>query len=121
MPDTPESPVPSVPEVQIRLHEVAKMLRESSTLDGTSQRALAELVAELGKSLATAHLPAAEVAQLADSTAQLAESLHHEQDRGLLGKARDRLEGALLNAESHAPNAVGLARRVLNTLTELGI
>jgi hypothetical protein len=121
MPETPEPVVPSVPDVQTRLHDVAKMLRDSSSLDAVSQRSLAELVEELGKALAAAQLPPTEVTHLADSTAQLAESLHYEQDRSVLGKARDRLEGALLNAESHAPLAVGLARRLLNTLAELGI
>ncbi len=121
MPDTPQSNTPSVPEVQARLHEVAKLLRQSSSLDTASQRALSELVSELGKSLAGAQLPAEEVAHLADSTAHLAEALHHEHDRGLLGKARDRLEGAVINAEAHAPNAVGLARRFLDALANLGI
>ena len=121
MPDVPEPTTPSLPAVQARLNDVATLLRASSSLEPTSQRALGELVEELSKALAAAALPATEVAHLADSTAQLAESLHHEHDRGLLGKARDRLEGAVLSAEAHAPNAVGLARKLLAALADLGI
>ena len=121
MPDTPQSQPPSVAELQARLRDVANSLRRSSSLDVPSQRALSELVQELSKALAAAQIPADELAHLADSTAHLAETLHHEEDRGLLGKARDRFEGALINAETHAPNLVGVARRLLDALANLGI
>jgi hypothetical protein len=121
MSEMAESPQPSVPEIQARLRQVSRMLRESSSMEPSSQRALAELVDELNKALATAQLPAAEVAELAVSTAHIAEALHHEHDRSLLGKARDRLQEAILSAEAKAPNAVALAGRVLNALAEWGI
>ena len=41
--------------------------------------------------LASANVPPAEVAHLAESTAHLAESLHAQHDRGLLAGARDHL------------------------------
>lgn len=106
-------------EAQARLHEVASRLRQGP-LDEGSQRALAALIDELTSTLETQAVPSPEVARLAQSTAHLAESLH-EQDRGLLGKARDRLEGALIDAEAHAPVAVGLARKLLETLSNFGI
>jgi hypothetical protein len=121
MPDIPESNPPSLPEIQARLSDVSRMLRKTSSLDPESQRALAALVDELNKSLRMANVPAAEVSHLAESTAQLAESLHYQQDRGLLGAARDRLERAVSNAEAHAPLAVGLARRLLDALANIGI
>jgi hypothetical protein len=108
-------------EIQKRLHEVARMLREARGIDTESQRVLAELVAELNTALQTANVPAPEVSHLAESTAHLAESLHHQHDKGILGKARERLEGAMLNAEVHSPNAVGLARRLLDALSNIGI
>jgi len=121
MPETPESSPPAVPELQARLQQVARMLRHSGSLEPESQHALAALVEELSKALETATVPPVEVAHLAESTAHLAESLHHEQDRGLLEKARDRLERAVGNAEALAPLTVGLARRLLDALANLGI
>jgi hypothetical protein len=38
-----------------------------------------------------------------------------------LGKARDRLGAAVLQAETHAPVAAGLARRLLDVLGNIGI
>jgi hypothetical protein len=110
-----------VPEVQGRLHEVARLLRASGSLDAASQRALAELVDELSQSLQAGTVPAAEITQLSDSTAHLAEALHHQHDTGIVSKARERLEGAVVHAETHAPVAVGLARRVLDALANIGI
>jgi len=121
MPENPESNPSSWPEIQARLSDVARMLRQTGALDPASQRALAALVDELNQSLRTANVPAAEVSHLAESTAQLAESLHYQRDRSLLEAARDRLERALSNAEAHAPLAVGLARRLLDALANIGI
>lgn len=121
MPDTPSPNNPSVSEVQSRLHEVARMLRHSPDLGAESQRILAELVDELSTVLQAANVPPAEVAHLAESTAHLAESLSQPQDIGLVSKARGRLEEKLLEAESHAPTAVGLARRLLDALANIGI
>ena len=121
MPDTPSSTPPSVSEVQSRLHEVARMLRQSPDLGAESQRILAELVDELSTALQAANVPPAEVAHLAESTAHLAESLSQPQDTGLVGKARGRLEEGLIEAEAYAPTAVGLARRLLDALANIGI
>jgi hypothetical protein len=102
-----------------RLHEVASKLRQGP-LDEESQRALAALIDELTNTLETQIVPSPEVARLVQSTTHLAESLH-VQDRGLLGKARDGIEWALIDAEAHAPVAVGLARKLLDTLSNFGI
>jgi hypothetical protein len=120
MPDKPESQ-PSVPEVQARLHQVARMLQKSGSLDPDARSVLADLVDELGVLLRSSNAPAAEVAHLADSAAQLAESLHHQQERGLLGAARDRFNAAVIRAEATAPVAAGLARRLLDVLANIGI
>jgi hypothetical protein len=121
MPDNRESRTPSVPELQARLQDVGRLLKQSDALDPESRLALMELVAELKKALAGGEVPAAEVTHLAESTAQLAEALRHPPDRGLLVKARDRLERAVGRAEAEAPDAVDLARRVLEALADLGI
>jgi hypothetical protein len=121
MADEPVLKTPSVPEIQARLQTVARMLQRSHSLDSASQQALSELVQELGAAIGSAQVPAAELAHLADSTARLAESLHHQHDQGLLGQARDRFEKAVVRAEARAPFVSGLAQRLLETLANLGI
>jgi hypothetical protein len=121
MSDTPEPSAPAVSAIQARLQDVARLLRKSSSLDPEAQRALAELVAELSKTLEKAPVPPTEVAHLAESTAHLAEALHHQNDRGMLGAARDRLERAVIRAEIRSPLAVGLARRLLDALANIGV
>jgi hypothetical protein len=119
MPETPEPSKPAVPEVQARLKDVARLLRQSDSIDPESQQALAELVDELSKTLA-GPVPPDEVTHLAETTAHLAEVLHQREQR-LPFSVRDRLERALVNAEAHAPTAVGLARRLLDALANIGI
>jgi hypothetical protein len=121
MPDTPHSNPPSVEEVQKRLHEVARMLHGSGSLDPDARSALAELVDELGATLQASNAPPAEVARLADSAAHLAESLHYQRGRGILGAALDRFNAAVIQAETKAPVAAGLARRLLDVLANIGI
>jgi hypothetical protein len=121
MAEAPQPGPPDVPALRARLHEVAGLLRQGTAVDATSFEALAELVDELGEALKTAALPTAEVRHLADSTAQLAESLHRRHDRGLLGRARDRLSQAAVDAEAHAPTLVGVVRRLIDALANIGI
>jgi hypothetical protein len=121
MPETPESSTSSVSEIQARLNSVAAMLQKSGSIDPESRRVLVDLVDELSQALNAVKAPGEEVSHLAETTAHLAESLHHQQGTGILGKARDRLEMAVSNAEAHAPVAVGLARNLLETLANLGI
>jgi hypothetical protein len=97
------------------------MLRQNKTIDQQSRHALAELVDELTKSLQGQNVPPAEVARLAESTAHLAESLHHHRERSMLGAARESLEQAAVGAEAHAPLLVGLARKVVDVLAGFGI
>ena len=75
MSDTPPSVPPAVPDVQVRLQEVARLLRQTGSIDPESKRVLAELVDELSKALTTAAVPPAEVTHLAESTVHLAEAL----------------------------------------------
>jgi hypothetical protein len=118
--DIPEPSGPSVSEIRTRLRAVAGMLRESRTIDPESQRILAELVDELSAALQSSSVPPGEVAHIAESTAHLADSLHQQHDQGVLASARDRLEEAVLNAESRS-TIVGLARRLLDALANIGI
>jgi hypothetical protein len=117
----PEPQSTPLPEIRERLQEIASLLRQSGSLDPETNRALAELVDELTRVVQPVTMPVAEVTHLAETTAQLADALHYQRDRGFLGKARDRLERAVNNAEDHAPTAVGLARRLLDVLANIGI
>jgi hypothetical protein len=116
-----ENVTPPVPEIEARLHEVARLLRESSSLDPDSRGVLAELIDELGQALRSSQPAPAEVAQLAGTTAQLAEALHRRHDSSWLAQVRDRFEEAAARAEVRAPVAVGLARRLLDALANIGI
>jgi hypothetical protein len=116
----PENTTPA-PDIQKRLHEVARLLRESRTVDPGSRQILAELVEELSRTLQSSHAAPEELAQLAGTTAQLAEALHRKHDTGWLGQTRDRFEEAVARAEARAPVAVGIGRRLLDALANIGI
>jgi hypothetical protein len=115
------SQVPLSSGVQTSLHTIAEILRDPHPLTHEIRTLLADLVDELGRVLSTATMPPMEVAHLAESTAQLAKAVHSRESPGLLAAARDRVEAALLAAESKAPFIAGLARRLLDTLADIGI
>jgi hypothetical protein len=121
MPEEPSSQKPAATGVQASLRTIAEILRDPRPLSHDLRAVLAELVDELGRVLGTAVVPPAEVAHLAESTAQLARAVHRQEPPGLLAAARDRVEGAILAAESKAPLTAGLARRLLDTLADIGI
>jgi hypothetical protein len=121
MAETAKPGTPTVPEIQARLQGVAHLLRRQGPLEAEAKRALAELVDELSRILETSAVPPAEVTLLAESTAHLAEALHQQQQRELPVSVRERLQRAVVRAEARAPNAVGLARRLLDALADLGI
>lgn len=116
----PEQPPPSAAQVQTNLHDLARLLRQAHHLDPAVQQALAELVDELGRALDPG-VSSAEITHLAASAAQLAHALHQRHDSGLLTAAKERLESAARRAEAKAPLATGIARRLIDTLANLGI
>jgi hypothetical protein len=78
-------------------------------------------VDELGNALTGSPVPSPELAHLSESTSHLVQALHERHDTGVLAAARDRLNEALVRAESGAPNIAGLARRVIEALSNIGI
>ena len=72
-------------------------------------------------SIRKAAAPSPEEAQLVHSTAQVVEALHHSRDSGPLEAARERLEESAAELEARAPNVAEFARRLLDTLSILGI
>jgi len=67
------------------------------------------------------HAPAPQAAHLAESSTQLVHALHRKQHAGLIAAAKERLEEAPTRAETEAPVATGLARRLVDALANMGI
>src|SRR4051794_34582699 len=111
MPETSPSSV----TVRAYLRAVAQLLRNVPHLNANAQRLLADLVDELGAALEADAVPSDEVAHLADCSAQLVTAAQ-QGEGGMLGRARTRLERAVLAAETEAPLAAGIARRLTETL-----
>lgn len=108
-------------EVKSNLQELAQLLRQADHLEPDAQRELADLVDELAKVLGPVASPSAETKHLTDNTAHLVHALHQQHPPGLLAAARKRLEESALRAESEAPLATGIVRRLLDALANLGI
>jgi hypothetical protein len=121
MSDELEPKPESVQAVQTHIHQLAQRIRGSRSVSPEVQAALAELLDELNATLKQPNAPPAEVTHLAESAAHLAQALHDQQDEGVVAKAGDRLRVAMLQAEAHAPTAVGLARGVIDALASIGI
>jgi uncharacterized protein DUF4404 len=119
--DMPDPANHSESEVRSRLRNAAGLVQKSDSLDPDVRQTLSELLDELGRALETHEAPTAEIQRLAEGATHLAESLHRRHDQSILKSARDRLDSLLLQAESHAPTAVGLARNVTDRLANLGI
>jgi ABC-type transporter Mla subunit MlaD len=108
-------------KVQQHLHTIARLLRDVRHLSPEAQELLAELVDELGQALASDTVPPAELNRLAEHVTQLLRAAEPGAERGVLGQIRNRLEQAAAALESRAPLLTGLTRRLIETLSEMGI
>ena len=121
MPEQPQPNPPSRPEIAASLHAVSQLLRQAHHLSPEAQETLAELVDELGRAIGSGTASPEELARLQESTARLLEAVHQQRDEGVVAAARDRLEEAVIGVESRAPVVAGVARRLLDALSNLGI
>jgi hypothetical protein len=121
MPEPSPRNQPTALPIQAKLQEIAQLLREADHLEPEAQQALAGLLDEINRALDPAVLSSGETAHLAESVAQLGRALHQRHDTGLLAAARERLERAVVRAETTAPVAAGLVRRLLEAVANLGI
>jgi hypothetical protein len=96
-------------------------LRKAGHLVPQAQRELADLMEELAGVLTTSSAPSADKAHLAESAAHMAQAIQQRQQESGLAAARRRLEESALKAESTAPLATGIVRRILDALANLGI
>ena len=102
-----------------RLLDLAGLLREAHHLTPETRTALADLMVELAGALGPGDT-GPQAAHLAETAAQAARALN-EPHHGLLDAARARLEAAAVHAEARAPVATGVAWRLLDLLSEIGI
>ncbi|MFO0955861.1 MAG: DUF4404 family protein [Isosphaeraceae bacterium] len=101
------------------LAELARLLNSVDHLEPGQRERIAALIDELDKAL-HAGTPPEHAAQLSRTTADLVNSLRPHQDTPLEA-ARESLEEAAARAEVDAPIATGVARRLIDLLSELGI
>jgi hypothetical protein len=113
-------PSPTDPAVTDRLRQLAQTLREADHLEPEAQKALADLVDELSGALTSCPVSDSNRKHLVEGTAHLVEALRHQKPAGRL-TAVQRLEEAAIRAETEAPLATGIVRRLIDTLANLGI
>jgi hypothetical protein len=106
--------------IRNRLQEVVPLLRQTRHIEPDVQQALADLVDELIRVM-DPNAPAAQATHLAESSTHLVQALHRKHHAGLIAAAKERLEEAATRAEAEAPVATGLARRLIDTLANMGI
>ena len=121
MPQQPSPDLPDDSNLETKLQSIAQLLRQANHLTPEAQKALAEIVEELGKALHSATVSSEETKSLADSTAHLVRALHQRENQGLLAAARDRMKQAITHIEYEAPFAAQIAGRLLDTLASFGI
>ena len=118
----PESqPAASSEERAAALHAVARALRETPHLGREAKQALADFLDALEDPRTTAAASPADVNRLTERATILLNALRHQHDTGVLADARDRLEEAVLRAESAAPVMAGALRRLLDALANIGL
>jgi hypothetical protein len=81
---------------------------------------VADLVAELAACADLNHSTES-ARHLAQSSDELARAIHDPEDAGVLTAARLRLEEAAARAETEAPVATGVVRRLIDALAGIGI
>lgn len=117
---SPSSP-DAAPAVREQLRTIARVLREVHPLSLDLQRLLAGLLEELADALAAEKVSPASLSRLTESMAHLAEAVHHQKERHLVSGLREGMERAVVEVEAHYPNLAGLARKLMDTLTNIGI
>jgi hypothetical protein len=112
---------PDASAVHSHLQAVAQLLRRADHLGPEAREALAELVDELAGALTAAPVPSAELKHLTESTTHLIQAIGERHHTGVLAAARDRLNEAIVRAETGAPTVAGIARRLVEALSNIGI
>jgi hypothetical protein len=108
-------------EIETRLRDAARQLRETPALEPEARQSLANLIEELAAELHPAEVPAEAAAHLAGSAAHLADTVHQQREPEHVEQARNSLEQAVLAVAARAPVASDLVSRFLAALASIGI
>jgi hypothetical protein len=108
-------------DLEANLHRIAELLRNAEHLSPEAQQSLALLVDDLAAAAKKPSGDAATATHVATTAAHLLEALVQKRDQGMLSAARDRLERTVMSAETQAPMAAGVARRLLDIIAGIGI
>ncbi|WP_406698521.1 hypothetical protein V5E97_06530 [Singulisphaera sp. Ch08] len=110
-----EEPNPSISK---DIEKLAQRLREAEHLEPEVRAEMADLLADL---TAVLHPPEPQTEALAESTAQLVRAVSDQHEPGLIEAAKERLEEAVVRAETKAPVATEIVLRLIDVLSGIGI
>ncbi|SIO32450.1 hypothetical protein SAMN05444166_3790 [Singulisphaera sp. GP187] len=100
------------------IEELARRLREAEHLEPEVRTEAADLLGDLTAAL---HPPEPQTEALAQSTAQLVRAVSDQHEPGLIEAAKERLEQAVIKAETKAPVATDIVLRLIDVLSGIGI
>lgn len=100
------------------IEELARRLREAEHLEPEVREEAAELLGDLTAALQP---PEPHAEELAESTAQLVRAVSDRHESGLIESAKERLEEAVIRAETKAPVATDIVLRLIDVLAGIGI
>src|SRR5260370_7591412 len=111
MPQHRSPDLPADANLEAKLQSIAQLLRQADHLGPEAQKALAEIVEELGKALHSATVSSEETKSLADSTAHLVRALHQRQNQELLAAAPGLRKQAIPLSDYPPPSPAHFPRR----------
>ncbi len=103
------------------LRTISKLLHETDHLNSAARQELADLVEELSDALDAEEVSSEQLNHLHESTAHLVQAVHEQRESNVVLSARDRVEEAILAIETRSPTVAGLARRLVDALSNIGI
>lgn len=119
-PATPPGPGEQ-PPVADTLRAIAEVLRDAGHLGPTAQREIADTIEELSRTLGEAGIEPARAAALAEHVRHLGDLVNRRESVTETQPARDRLTMAIAAVEAESPFVAGVARRLIDLLSSLGI
>jgi hypothetical protein len=96
-------------------------VRKAGHLDPDTQRSLADLAEQMADRLSQPHAASAEENELGQLAGELIASLHREEGEAPVAARRNRLEEAVVAAETRAPLVAETARELIDVIANLGI
>ncbi|HEX5270947.1 MAG TPA: hypothetical protein VFW33_10685 [Gemmataceae bacterium] len=107
--------------VRGRLRELAVLVRNADYLDPQARQSLADLADQMADRLRHPHPVTAEEVELGQLAGELIAALHREEGEAPVAARRNRLEEAVIAAETRAPLVAETARELIDVIANLGI